>query len=124
MSLLSSLRSVVSALLRRASVEDDTEEELRAHVQNRTDDLERSGLTRTEAERLLVDMGSGVNPVEVKRAAVALFVSSSQRIQDSQSRDSSLKLLVDIVWTWLSRSTALLSFYVLIDPFQDKVRNL
>jgi len=26
---------------------------------------------RTEAERLLVDMGSGVNPVEVKRAAVA-----------------------------------------------------
>src|SRR5437762_4060888 len=51
MSLLSSLRSVVSALLRRASVEDDTEEELRAHVQNRTDDLERSGLTRTEAER-------------------------------------------------------------------------
>ncbi len=79
---------------------------------------------RTEAERLLVDMGSGVNPVEVKRAAVALFVSSSQRIQDSQSRDSSLKLLVDIVWTWLSRSTALLPFYVLIDPLQDKVRNL
>ena len=51
MSLLSTLRSVASALFQRASVEDDTEEELRAHVQNRADDLERSGLTRTEAER-------------------------------------------------------------------------
>lgn len=51
MSLLSTLRSAVSALLHRARVENDTEEELRAHVQNRADDLERSGLTRAEAER-------------------------------------------------------------------------
>ena len=51
MSLLSNLRSVVSALLDRTQVESDTEEELRAHVQNRADDLERSGLTRGEAER-------------------------------------------------------------------------
>src|SRR5579859_7897064 len=51
MSLLSTLRSVVSAVFHRADVENDTDEELRAHVQNRTDDLERSGLTRAEAER-------------------------------------------------------------------------
>ncbi|HKW62038.1 MAG TPA: ABC transporter permease [Candidatus Acidoferrum sp.] len=51
MSLLSSLRSVVSALFHRTRVENDTEEELRMHVQNRADDLERSGLTRAEAER-------------------------------------------------------------------------
>ena len=51
MSLLSSLRFVASALFRRGRVENDTEEELRAHVQNRADDLERSGLTRAEAER-------------------------------------------------------------------------
>lgn len=51
MSLLSNLRSVVSALFRRASVESDTDEELQAHVKNRADDLERSGLTRAEAER-------------------------------------------------------------------------
>ena len=51
MSLLSSLRSAAAALLRRARVETETEEELRAHVQNRADDLESSGLTRAEAER-------------------------------------------------------------------------
>lgn len=51
MSLLSSLRSVLSAMLNRPRVEKDTDEELRAHVQNRADDLERSGLTRAEAER-------------------------------------------------------------------------
>jgi putative ABC transport system permease protein len=51
MSLLSTLRSVVSALVQRAGVENETDEELRAHVQNRADDLERSGLTRPEAER-------------------------------------------------------------------------
>ena len=51
MSLLSSLRSTLSTLFRRASAENDTEEELRAHVQNRADDLERSGLARAEAER-------------------------------------------------------------------------
>lgn len=51
MSLLSSLRSVVSTLFQRARMEKDADEELRAHVQNRADDLERSGLTRTEAER-------------------------------------------------------------------------
>jgi len=32
-------------------VEGETEEELRAHVQHRADDLERLGMTRTEAER-------------------------------------------------------------------------
>ena len=51
MKLLSSVRSVVLALLHRARVENETDEELRAHVQNRADDLERSGLTRAEAER-------------------------------------------------------------------------
>ena len=51
MSLLSALRSVVAALVDRRRVANDTDEELRAHVQNRADDLERSGLTRAEAER-------------------------------------------------------------------------
>ena len=41
MSLLSLLRSAIDALLHRARVENDTEEELRCHVQNRADDLER-----------------------------------------------------------------------------------
>ena len=51
MSLLSSLRSTVSSLLRRERVESDTDEELRAHVQNRADDLLRLGLDRAEAQR-------------------------------------------------------------------------
>src|SRR5690242_17602554 len=51
MSLLSSLRSTLSMLFHRTRVENETDEELRAHVQNRADDLQRSGLTREEAER-------------------------------------------------------------------------
>src|SRR5439155_982192 len=51
MKLLASLRSVLSSLLLRKRLESDTEEELCTHVQNRADDLQRSGLTRTEAER-------------------------------------------------------------------------
>ena len=44
MSLLSSLRSVVARLFDRARVENDTDEELRAHVLDRAEDLQRSGL--------------------------------------------------------------------------------
>lgn len=45
------LRLAVSSLFRRERVEGETEEELRTHVQNRADDLERRGLSRAEAER-------------------------------------------------------------------------
>jgi len=51
MKILASLRSVLSSLILRRRMESDTEEELRAHVQNRADDLEHSGLTRAEAAR-------------------------------------------------------------------------
>ena len=51
MSLLSSLRSVLARLFDRARVENDTDEELRAHVLDRAEDLQRSGLPREEAVR-------------------------------------------------------------------------
>ena len=51
MSLLSYFRSVASMLLHRRSVDEEMEEELRAHIQARTDDLQQSGLSREEAER-------------------------------------------------------------------------
>ncbi|PYT83355.1 MAG: multidrug ABC transporter substrate-binding protein [Acidobacteria bacterium] len=51
MKLLASLRSLASAVFHRARVDSEMEEELRAHVRNRADDLERSGSTRAEAER-------------------------------------------------------------------------
>ena len=50
--MFSSLRSVVSALFHRTRLDEEMEEELRAHIQDRADDLERSGLPRAEAERL------------------------------------------------------------------------
>jgi len=37
--------------LKRARIEEDIDQELRAHIQHRADDLERSGLSREEAER-------------------------------------------------------------------------
>src|SRR5882762_4590137 len=51
MRVFTSLRSVVSALFHRSLVENEVEEELRAHIQDRANDLERSGVPRAEAER-------------------------------------------------------------------------
>jgi putative ABC transport system permease protein len=51
MRVFASLRSAVSALFHRSRVENEMEEELRAHIQDRANDLERSGVPRAEAER-------------------------------------------------------------------------
>src|SRR5271157_2425838 len=51
MRLLAYLRSVAARFFRRPQIDDDMEEELRAHIQYRADDLEGSGLERAEAER-------------------------------------------------------------------------
>jgi len=51
MQLLSYLRSVAAKFFRRSQLEDEMEEELRSHIQHRADDLERSGLDRSAAER-------------------------------------------------------------------------
>jgi predicted permease len=51
MKVVAFLRSLASRLLHRSQMEGEMDEELRAHIANRADDLERSGLTRAEAER-------------------------------------------------------------------------
>jgi putative ABC transport system permease protein len=51
LSILSSIRTVIAFLFRRARIERETEEELRSHLQSRADDLERQGLSRAQAER-------------------------------------------------------------------------
>ena len=51
MRLLAYLRSLASRFFRRPRIDQEMEEELRAHIQYRADDLERSGLDRVEAER-------------------------------------------------------------------------
>src|SRR5712672_3467375 len=51
MSVVASLRSVVSALFHRSQFDNEMEEELRAHIRDRANDLERSGVPRAEAER-------------------------------------------------------------------------
>src|SRR5580693_3063822 len=51
MRIFASLRSIISALFHRSLVEKEIEEELRAHIQDRANDLERSGVPRAEAER-------------------------------------------------------------------------
>jgi predicted permease len=51
MKFLASLGSLASGLLHRAQMEDEMDEELRTHIANRADDLERSGWGRAEAER-------------------------------------------------------------------------
>ncbi len=51
MKFLASLRSLCSALFHSKHIDDELDEEMRLHIQNRADDLERSGLSREEAER-------------------------------------------------------------------------
>jgi predicted permease len=51
MRLIAWLRSATPKFFRRSQTADDMDEELRAHIQLRADDLVRSGLTRIEAER-------------------------------------------------------------------------
>jgi len=51
MRLLASIRGLISAIFHRSRAESDLDEELRAHVQHRADDLERSGLSPEDAER-------------------------------------------------------------------------
>ncbi len=51
MKLLAYFRSLALNLFDRSRAADDTDEELRSHIQHRADDLERSGLNRAEAER-------------------------------------------------------------------------
>src|ERR1700693_4903475 len=48
---LAYFRSLAARFFHRSQIEDDTEEELRSHIQNRADDLERSVLDRAEAVR-------------------------------------------------------------------------
>jgi predicted permease len=51
MKFLTYFRSVATKFFHRSQLDDEMEEELRAHIQYRADDLERSGLNRAEAER-------------------------------------------------------------------------
>jgi predicted permease len=51
MKLLGWIRSVIAKLFHGPEIADETEEELRSHIELRADDLERSGLDRAEAER-------------------------------------------------------------------------
>lgn len=51
MRILDTMRARWSALMNRSAMRDELEEELRNHLQHRADDLERSGMSRAEAER-------------------------------------------------------------------------
>jgi predicted permease len=51
MKFLDSLRFRIASLFHRSDFDADIDEELRSHMQHRADDLERSGVSRGEAER-------------------------------------------------------------------------
>jgi len=51
MKLIAYLRSFAAKFFYRSQTADDMDEELRSHIQHRADDLERSGVSHTEAER-------------------------------------------------------------------------
>src|SRR5215469_9887304 len=51
MRFLPTVRLFLSTVFRHARVEDEMDEELRSHIENRTADLEREGLSSPEAAR-------------------------------------------------------------------------
>jgi len=75
---LDSLRFRIAALFQRTQMSAEMEEELRSHIQLRADDLERSGLTRAEAERRarLEFGGQARFKEECREAAGGTFVES------------------------------------------------
>ncbi len=78
MKLLDSLRFRIATLFRRSQMNAEMEEELRAHIQHRADDLERSGLSRADAERRArLEFGGHARfKEECKEAAGGAFVES------------------------------------------------
>ena len=70
MKLLDSIRAVATVVFRRRRAESELEEELRAHVERRAQDLERSGMTREEARRRArIEFGGGEKYKEECREA-------------------------------------------------------
>ncbi|MEQ1352863.1 MAG: ABC transporter permease [Candidatus Acidiferrum sp.] len=70
MRVLDSLRFRIASLFRRSEMSAEMDEELRAHVQLRADDLERSGVARAEAERRArIEFGGHVKFKEESREA-------------------------------------------------------
>jgi putative ABC transport system permease protein len=72
--MLSYLRQLFSSLFHRTQLDADLDEELRAHLARHADDLERSGLSRAEAERQArLAFGSAENAKEQCREQQAGF---------------------------------------------------
>jgi predicted permease len=70
MRVLESLRFRIACLFKRSEMSAEMEEELRAHVQLRADDLERGGVARAEAERRArIEFGGHVKFKEESREA-------------------------------------------------------
>jgi len=70
--ILAYFKSLAARLFRRARTEREMEDELSAHIQHRADALERSGLTRAEAERRArIEFGSPARFQEECREAIA-----------------------------------------------------
>src|SRR5689334_24085745 len=71
MKLFESLRRRISTLFRRSQMNVEIEEELRSHIEHRADDLERSGLSRAEAERCAsIEFGGQVRYAEESQEAM------------------------------------------------------
>ncbi|HEX4631444.1 MAG TPA: ABC transporter permease, partial [Chthoniobacterales bacterium] len=72
MSVVAYLRSLATRLFHRVRLEHDLEDELESHIQLHTEKLERSGLTRSEAERCArIEFGSAQKFREECRDAIA-----------------------------------------------------
>src|SRR5439155_23381911 len=96
---LAYFRSLAARFFRRSQTENELEEELRAHIQLRADDLERSGLGRRDAERRVrIEFGGQERfKVECREAVAGNFLAIL--MQDLRLRFLTLAIqsVIDVV---------------------------
>ena len=67
-------------LLHRSQIDDEMAQELRSHIEHRADDLERSGLSRAEAERRALEFGGRERiKEECREARGRMFIDTLMR---------------------------------------------
>ena len=80
--MIQSLRSLFRVLTRRRDFEEEMSEELRFHIEQYTDELVRSGMSREEAARVIrAELGSPINIKADCRAAFGVHVFDEFRRQ-------------------------------------------